>query len=334
MKIAIIGAGAIGCVLGGYLTEAGEDVVLIGHRDQVSVIKEKGLSIDGIRGEKNIKIEIKEGLTEKPDLVLLTVKTQDVVGATTQFKPFLSQVAIVTMQNGVGSDRLLAQVIKKANIINSVVLFGATYLHPGKVLHNFEGEIIIGRASGKNDSQVIQVQEVLNKAFPTVVSENIRGIQWLKLLLNLNNALPGITGEVMQKTFSDERICRISIRLIKEAVAVIVIEKAKIKLEPLPDFPVSRLKELLALPLEESAHIYSQIMTILSPTPLPGSILQSIKRGRPTEIDYLNGEIVSLGKRLKVPTPLNTKIVDLIHQVEKEHKFYLPEDLIRIINNV
>lgn len=332
MKIAIIGAGAIGCVLGGYLTESGEEITLIGHRNQVSTITERGLTVDGIRGKKNIKIEIKEGLTEKPDLVLLTVKTQDVVETATQFKPFISRVPIVTMQNGVGSDRLLAQVIKKADIINSVVLFGATYLYPGKVLHNFEGKIIIGRASGRNDSQIIQAQEVLNKAFPTRISDNIRGVQWLKLLLNLNNALPGITGEDMQKTFSDERICRISIRLIKEAV--IVIEKAKIKLEPLPDFPVSRLKELLSLPLEESAHIYSQIMTSLSPTPLPGSILQSIKRGRPTEINYLNGEIASLGKRFKVPTPLNTKIVDLVHQVEKEHKFYLPEDLIRIINNV
>ena len=327
MKIAIIGAGAIGSVLGGYLTEAAEEVTLIGHRSQVSAIKEKGLSIDGIRGKKNIKIEIRKGLTEKPDLVLLTVKTQDVVEVATQSKPFISQVPIVTMQNGVRSDRLLAQVIKKANIISSVVLFGATYLHPGEVLHNFEGKIIIGRTSGKNDNQVIQVQEVLNKAFPTVISDNIRGVQWLKLLLNLNNALPGITGEDMQKTFSDKGICRLSIRLIKEAVEV--INKAKIKLKPLPDFPVSRLKELLVLSLEEAARIYSRIMTNLSPTPLPGSILQSIKRGRPTEIDYLNGEIISLGKRFKVPTPFNTKIVALVHRVEKNKKFYPPQELIK-----
>ena len=326
-RVAIIGAGAIGSVLGGYLTEAGEDITLIGHKDQVSVIKEEGLSIDGIRGKKNIKIEIREGLTEKPDLILLAVKTQDVVEAATQSKPFLSQPPIVTMQNGVRSDRLLAQVIKKANIISSVVLFGATYLHPGRVLHNFEGKIIIGRASGKNDSQIVQAQEVLNKSFPCRISENIKGVQWLKLLLNLNNALPGITREDMQKTFSDEGICRISIRLIKEAVTV--IEKAKIELEPLPDFPVSRLKELLSLPVEESARIYSRIMTNLSPTPLPGSILQSIKRGRPTEIDYLNGEIISLGKRFKVPTPFNTKIVALVHRVEKSKKFYPPQELIK-----
>jgi len=332
VRVAIIGAGAIGSVLGGYLTEAGEEVTLIGHRDQVSAIREKDLSIDGIRGKKNIKVRIEESLTEKPDLIFLTLKTQDVVEATTQFKPFISQSLIVTMQNGIRSDRLLAQVIEKADIINSVVLVGATYLQPGKVLHNFEGKIIIGRASGKNDSQVIQVQEVLNKAFPTKVSENIRGVQWLKLLLNLNNALPGITGKDMQKTFSDERICRISIRLIREAVEV--IEKAKIELEPLPDFPISRLTQLLSLPLEESAHIYSRIMIDLSPTPLPGSILQSIKRNKSTEIDYLNGEIVSLGKRSKVPTPLNSKIVELVHKVERDHKFYFPEDLTRIINNV
>lgn len=327
MKIAIIGAGAIGSVLGGYLTEAGEEVTLIGHRSQVSTIKEEGLSIDGIRGKKNIGVKIEERITEKPDLVLLTVKTQDVVKTATQFQSFISRAPIVTMQNGVRSDRLLTQVIKKANVINSIVLFGATYLHPGKVLHNFEGEIIIGCASGKNDSQAIQVQEVLNKAFPTIISENIRGVQWLKLLLNLNNALPGITGEDMQKTFSDEGICRISIRLIKEAVEV--IDEAKIKLEPLPDFPVSRLKELLALSLEESDHIYSRIMTNLSPTPLPGSILQSIRRAKSTEIDYLNGEIVSLGKRFKVPTPLNTKIVALVHRVEKSKKFYSPQELIK-----
>jgi 2-dehydropantoate 2-reductase len=326
LKIAIIGAGAIGSLLGAYLTEAGEDVVLIGHRDQVSVIKEKGLVIDGIRGKKKIDLKIEESLNEKPDLVFLTVKTQDVAATARECVPFIARVPIVAMQNGIRSERLLHQAIEKADIITSIVLFGATYLFPGEVFHNFEGKIIIGRVSGEKDSRLILIREVLNRAFPTVIAENIKGIEWLKLVLNLNNALPGIIGEDIQKTFLSAPICRIGIGLMTEAVEVMA--KAKIRLIDLPDFPLSRLEGLLALPPEEAARIYSRIMTGLSSSSLPGSILQSIKRGRPTEIDYLNGEIVALGRETNVSTPLNAKIVDLVHRVEEDKRFYSPEELI------
>jgi 2-dehydropantoate 2-reductase len=83
------------------------------------------------------------------------------------------------------------------------------------------------------------------------------------------------------------------------------------------------------MPIAEAGKIYSQIMTGLSREPLYGSILQSIKRGRPSEIDYLNGEIVHLGEGLTVPTPLNRRMVELVHRVENTGEFLEPKDILR-----
>ena len=90
-----------------------------------------------------------------------------------------------------------------------------------------------------------------------------------------------------------------------------VIDKAGIRLSDLPDLPLIKLRGLLSVPIDEGAVIFSHIMQELSKEPLYGSILQSIKRGKATEIDYLNGEIVELGKRINQPTPYNSRAVEV-----------------------
>jgi 2-dehydropantoate 2-reductase len=107
-----------------------------------------------------------------------------------------------------------------------------------------------------------------------------------------------------------------------------VVNKAGIKLISLPDFPLENLMKLAGMPSGQSAKIFSGIMTNLSKEPLYGSILQSIKRGRPTEIDYINGEFVALAKKNNLNAPLNKKLVEIVHRVEKTNKFFSKEELI------
>jgi 2-dehydropantoate 2-reductase len=111
MKIAVVGAGAIGSVVGGLLSKAGEDVTLIARKLHVYAIRHEGLMLDGPFGRKIIEVKAAENLDFKPDLVLFTVKTQDVESSIKEIKPFISGVPLVTMQNGVQSDDIVARIL-------------------------------------------------------------------------------------------------------------------------------------------------------------------------------------------------------------------------------
>lgn len=325
MKIAIIGAGAIGALVAGYLSEAGIDVALVGKRKDVSAITENGLIIEGVRGRRVVPVKVTDKLETRTDLVILAVKTQD-IAATLNNNRAVANVPVLTVQNGVRAEELLIEFIPREKVIGSVVLFGATYIEPGKVVHNFEGDWLIGKAFIANDEEVEAIKDVLSSTFSVSITEGIKETKWLKLFLNLNNCLPALTGKSMQETFSHLELCRLSIRLLQEALTV--VNRAGIKLGSLPDFPVDRLRALTSMPLEEASKIFSQTMTNLSQQPLYGSILQSIQRGRPSEIDYFNGEIVSLGERIGVPAPLNEKLVTMVHRVERGGGFLRPEEIL------
>ena len=158
---------------------------------------------------------------------------------------------------------------------------------------------------------------VLDKAFPAIISEEIKGMKYLKIFANANNCLPGIIGKNMQEVFSDLDISRISIAIWREAFQI--IDKAGINLVSLPGFPVENITKLTSMPVADAARVFSGIMKSLSKEPLYGSILQSIMRGRLSEIDYINGVIVRQGQELGIPVPVNTILVDLVKTIEASY---------------
>ena len=326
MTIAIIGAGAIGALAAGYLKSQGQDVVLTAHPAAVEAINKNGLKISGARGDFNTKIEAALRLSAAVDLAILAVKTQDVEAAIKENLKFLRQATVLTAQNGVQADNLAAQYIPREKIITSIVMFGATSLEPGKVVHNFEGEWIIGRAFEKNDAEVERVNSFLAQAFKVSVVDDIWGEKYLKIFVNANNCIPAILGLSMQEAFSDIETAKISIALWKEGLNV--VNKAGIKLVSLPDFPLERLTKLTSLPTPDAAGVFVGIMKNLSKEPLYGSILQSIKRGRPSEIEYINGEFAGIAKKNNSAAPLNEKLTQMVHQVERSQKFFSREELI------
>ena len=146
-------------------------------------------------------------------------------------------------------------------------------------------------------------------------------MKYLKIFVNANNCISAILGVSMQEAFSDIDVSRISINIWREGLEV--ISKAGITLVSLPDFPLERLTKLTGIPSLEAAKIYSGIMSSLSKEPLYGSILQSIKRGKSSEIDYINGEFVRIAKNCAITAPLNEKLVSMVHEVEKNGSFSL-----------
>lgn len=319
MTIAVIGAGAIGCVVAGYLTKAGEDVTLIGRPEQVAVISKNELKVTGVRGNETIAVRMAPKLDRYYDLVIFTVKTQDIDGAVKEHKAYLRDPMILSTQNGVQADLYLKSDLPQEHMFSSIVMFGATYVKPGEVTFNFEGDWIIGKPFEPIDDKTKDIARILKKAFPVVVSEDIIGMKWLKLFVNFNNCLPALTGKSMQETFADLDLCRLSIFLSKEGVEL--VQKANIQFTSLPQFPAERISGLVNMPIEQAAGIINKTLTTLSKEPLYGSILQSIMRGRTSEIDYINGEVVRLAQDLDTDAPLNRKVVDLVHHVERTKKY-------------
>ena len=324
MKIAVIGAGAIGSVVAGYLSKAGENVLLVGRPGQVRKIQRDGLKIKGARGSETIFLKSAAGLDREYDLVIFTVKTQDIEDAFAENHFHLGgKSLILTTQNGVQADNLLSVHFEREQLMSSIVMFGATYTQLGEVIFNFEGDWILGRPFINNDQAIHQISDELKKAFSVIISEDILGMKYLKLFVNFNNCLPALIGKSMQETFSDLDFCRLSVMLLKEGVEI--ISKIGINMVSLPQFPLEKILGLSAMPVEQAAGILNKTLTGLSKEPLYGSILQSIMRNKASEIDYINGEVVFLAKNAGMNAPLNRKVVDLVHQVEREKRFFEKE---------
>jgi len=328
MKIAVIGAGAIGSVIGGLLSKAGEDVTLIGRKPHVDAINQNGLILEGESGRIVIHVKAAENLDFKPDLALLTVKTQDVESSVRKAQLFLSGALVVTMQNGVHSDDLVAGVLGKENIISSVVIFNGEFLEPGKALYSSllsKTALLIGEPFDAKKNRLQSLSALFNKALPTDISENIRGAHWTKLLWNLITAVPAVTGLSYQEGNHYPQIRELNINLMKEGLEVIKL--AGIKTAPVPGMPLSLIETMAKMPLPESSSIMKNIIESSGGLPVLGSILQSIRRGKSTEVDYLNGEIVNLGKKVGIPTPANSLMVELVHQIETTSKFLAADEI-------
>ena len=325
MNIAIIGAGAIGSVVAAYLTKAGEDIVLIGRKDQAEAIQKNGLQVRGARGEETFSVRALMRLDREYDLVIFTVKTQDIEEACAQNQAFLKKCLVLSSQNGVQSDTILTRHFDKARLYSSIVMFGATYTKPGEVVFNFGGDWIIGKPFGPNDEKLNKIAEVLKKGFSVVVSDNITGMKWLKLFVNFNNCIPALTGKSMQETFADMDLCRLSILLLKEGLAI--VQKNGIQLVSLPQFPAERIYGMANMPLEQAAGIINKTLTSLSKEPLYGSILQSIMRGRASEINYINGQVLKMVRSPKDEAPLNARAVEMVHQVEQRKRYFTIEEI-------
>jgi 2-dehydropantoate 2-reductase len=333
MKIAVIGAGAIGSVIGGLLSKAGEDVTLIGRRPHVNAINQNGLILDGGAGGIVIQVKAAENLDFKPDLALLTVKAQDVVSSVREVQLFLSGIQVVTMQNGVQSDDIVAGVLGKENIISGVVIYNCEFLEPGKASYSkllSKTALLIGEPFGTKGKRLQSLSALFNKALPTDISEDIRGAHWTKLLWNLITAVPAVTGLSYQEGNHYPQIRELNIKLMKEGLEVITL--AGIKTAHVPGFSLSLIETMAKMPLSESSSMMKNIIESGGEQHTLGSILQSIKRGKRTEVDYMNGEIVNLGKKKGIPTPVNSLMVGLVHEVETSGKFLTVDELTQRLN--
>lgn len=324
MKVAVVGAGAVGALIGGLLAEAGEDVTLIGRPNQVRAIQSRGLRIGGVVGERVVRAKAREALTDKPDLTIFAVKTQDLPEACHTVAPVIGDSIVLTTQNGLRADEIARRFFGPAQIVDCVVYAMATFLEPGEVTCQVRGWLTIGDPFVSQPSRLRLVKETLQKSLPVHVSRDISATRRAKLIGNLNNALPAITGLPLQEIYFSPTTSRLPLRMMREGLDVLSQDGLSTDRSPqsLAMRGVTRLPEAVPLSLFRLLG-----RTRLGGLPMFGSTWQSIKRGSSTEIDHLNGEIVTLGEQASQPTPYNSRVVQLVHQVEETGEFYPPEKL-------
>ena len=320
----MVGAGAIGSLVGGLLAERGEDVTLIGRAAHVRAIRRRGLRLGGVVGERVVSVKAQEALTEQPDLAIFATKTQDLAEACRGVAPLVGESPVVTMQNGVRCDEIARSFFAPEQIVGCVLFSMATFLEPGRIDCQVRGWLTIGDPFVSQPSRLRDIKATLQRALPVRISRNIVATRWTKLIGNLNNALPAITGRPLQEIYFSKQTSRLPLRLVREGLEVLF--RAGIRTDDSPQSVAMRLTARLPEPVP-IALFRVLARTRLGKIPMFGSTWQSVMRSSPTEIDYLNGEIVALGRKVGCPTPYNARVVQLVHEVEKSGEFYPLERL-------
>lgn len=334
MKIAVVGAGAIGSGVGALLHQAGHDVTLVGRPDHVAAIRRQGGLLvhdqrPGRHGQLLLPLPAAERLAFAPDILLVGTKVQDVADACRQSLPCARGAPAVMMQNGLSGDAIAGDVLGRENIIGCIVRFGVVYLKPGSIVRHSEGWLLIGQAFQPNGPRTQRVAEALNSGIRTILTDNIAGARWTKLLFNVQAALQAATGLSMQECSTYQEIRLLAMALVQETA--LVAEKAGVRLGPVDGISLEAVAAIRKLPpLLQLGDIPMEIMPLLVFTegfsPM-SSTLQSRRRGKGTEVDYLNGDVARATRAVGATAPLNERILQIMHELESRDAYLTPAEL-------
>lgn len=302
MRIAVIGAGAIGCLFGGRLHLAGQSVLLIHHRRSVAAtIEKKGVSIREPSGKVvRVHLETRTKLSrhDKPELVLVTVKAYDTESVAALLKKSLMHnVPVLSFQNGLGNVDTLERHLGSDSIIAGTTTEAALTTGPGRVIHAGVGMTWLGEMDGKLTERCLAIRRAFRGAdFSAIISKNVKGVLWTKAIVNSAiNPISAIARVRNGDVHRTPELREIAFKVVDEGTAV--AQANGILLEPSP-------KPLLARVLALTARNKS-------------SMLQDIEAGRKTEIRQLNGYVSRIGSLVGVSTPFNELLTKLVLFLER-----------------
>ncbi|PYN90212.1 MAG: hypothetical protein DMD87_02820 [Candidatus Rokuibacteriota bacterium] len=319
MRIGIIGAGAIGSVVGGMLTKAGHDVTLIDQwPEHVETMRKNGLRLSGTCGDhvipvKALHIYEAQAISEPFDAVFISVKSYDTEWATHLGVQYLKKPngVVVDFQNGINDERVAA-IAGRERTLGSVITIGAGMYEPGHAMRTDTGAIgfKIGELDGKDTERARELARIMSDVAVAKVTTNLFGERWSKLTVNcMANPIAGLSG-----LGTAEVRTRPEPRLIAIYVGGEVVKVGRVcgfEVEPIYGIAAQRFVDAyegrgLA---EVEADVAAEGARRGGGRP---SLLQDVMRGRRTEIDYLNGYVCDQGRRRGVKTPVNDAIVETV----------------------
>jgi 2-dehydropantoate 2-reductase len=315
--IGIAGAGSIGCFVGGMLAAGGRRIALLARPRVIAEIEASGLRPTSFEGFDQTIACDQFVLSENPSvfedagIVLVTVKSADTAAmADIVAKHAPSDAVIVSLQNGVGNTAVLRRHLPGRRVLGGMVPFNVIALGEGRFHRATSGDIVIeqdeARIAGKLSVPGLRVR-------PT---DNIDGVQWGKLLLNLNNALNALADLPLRRQLSSRAWRRLFADQLAEGLAAMRAEGIK-PVSPTP-IPPAWMPSLLRLP----DYIFEALLgrTMKIDPEARSSMWEDLQRGRHTEIDYFQGVITEIAARRGLEAPVSRRIVELIRQAESSGK--------------
>jgi 2-dehydropantoate 2-reductase len=315
--IGIAGAGSIGCFVGGMLAAGGRRVALLARPRVIAEIEAHGLRPTSFEGFDQTIARDRFALSENPHLfedagiVLVTVKSADTAAmADIIARHAPSDAVIVSLQNGVGNAAVLRHRLPGRRVLGGMVPFNVMALGQGRFHRATSGDIVIAQ-DWAHTAEQLSVPGLTVR--PT---DNIDGVQWGKLLLNLNNALNALADLPLRRQLAQRPWRRLFADQVVEGLAAIRADGIR-PVSPTP-IPFSWLPSLLRLPDPIFEALLGRTMKI--DPEARSSMWEDLKHGRRTEIDYLQGVITEIAERRHLEVPLSRRIVDLIRQAERNAK--------------
>jgi 2-dehydropantoate 2-reductase len=320
-RIGIIGAGAIGCVVGGLLTKAGRDVTLIDQwPEHVETMKQQGLQLSGTCGDHRIAVKALhiheiQSVAVPFDAVFVAVKSYDTEWATQLGLAYLRRPdgILVDFQNGINDGRLAA-IAGRDRVLGCVITIGAGMYEPGHAMRTDTAAIgfKIGEHDGSDSPRARELARMLCDVAPASVTTNLWGERWSKLTVNcMANPLAGLSGLGSAEVRSEPAPRRIAIHLAAEVIRV--GRAVGHEVEPIYGIDAQRFVDAA------EGRGWSDVEADLAKSArhLTGgrpSLLQDVMKGRRTEVDHLNGYVAAQGRERGIPTPVNDAVVALIHR--------------------
>ena len=312
MNIAIFGAGSIGCYLGGQLAHSGASVTLIGRQRFKDEIDINGLTLTHFERDEislslgKLTFSVVPKNIASADIILLTTKSQDTATAAESLKTYAKADAIIiSFQNGVRNPEVLREALSQT-ILGAVVPFNVTGTGPGRFHCGTEGGLTI---ESINDPRLGELQALFeNSGQGIILSENILGVQWGKLLVNLNNAFNTLTGGTLREGLLQRDYRRGVALVVEEGLSV--AHGAGIDPAAFANVDANKMIKILRLPNFVYKIIMNRIVKIDAAA--RSSMLDDLEMGRVSEIDYLQGEIVRLAEKTGQLAPYNKIIYGLV----------------------
>ena len=294
LKVAVMGAGAVGTYYGGMLARAGHEVVLIARPQHARAIERDGLHMETTSFDEHVRLAVstEASAAQGADLVLFCVKSTDTESAGALIRPHLAADALVLcLQNGVDNADRLRRVLPQNAVAAAVVYVATEMAGPGHLKHHGRGELVI-EPSGTSEAVA---QAFVAAGVPTEVSSNVRGALWAKLILNCAyNAVSAIAQLPYGKTVQGEGVKDLMRDVVAECLAVAKAEGVQV-----------------------TGEAYAAVDKLADSMPSQfSSTAQDLARGKRSEIDYLNGLIVKRGEALGIAVPANRVLWALVKLLE------------------
>ena len=296
MQVAVMGAGAVGCYFGSVLARAGHAVALIGRTALVDAVRRGGLRLETASGTAQVTVQAstEPAAVRGAQLVLVCVKSADTETAGALIAPHLApDAAVWSLQNGVDNAARLQ--VKVQREVTSVLVYVAVEMAaPGHVKHHGRGDLVIGPSAANTALAALFVQA----GVPVEISPNVGGAQWAKLILNCAwNALSAITRLPYGALVQQEGVEALLHEVVNECLAVAQADG-------------------VVLP-RDAAAMWAHVKGIAATMPNQlSSTAQDLARGRPSEIDHLNGHVIRRGAAHGIATPANRALLTLVKVIE------------------